>query len=269
MRARLFLRGLRSASRLRSGLRAGAMAAGAACVATSASQTDCFFWGSSKPADALPAPPLPCKSNPSNPVVWFDIQIGDKAVGRVEFELYADAVPKTAENFRCLCTGEKGTTPKLGIPLHYKGSKFHRVIPGFVRSRAARTPPPCAQRPWPPAAHTSAAETVQMCQGGDFTVGNGTGGASIYGGMFADESFIGKAGRHTGFGCLSMANRGPNTNSSQFFVCTGDTPHLDGRHVVFGQLIGGGEVLRAIEAVGSASGKTSEPVYVVDCGQTQ
>ena len=216
--------------------RLGAVAAGVAGFASASNQADCFFW-SAQPADPLPAPPLPPKSNPANPTVWFDIQIGDKAAGRVEFELFADVVPRTAENFRCLCTGEKGATPKLGIPLHFKGSTFHRVIPGF------------------------------MCQGGDFTVGNGTGGASIYGGMFADESFSGKAGKHTGFGCLSMANRGRNTNSSQFFVCIGKTPHLDGKHVVFGQLISGGDVVRAVEAVGSAGGRTAETVTVVDCGQ--
>merc|ERR1712057_89873 len=110
----------------------------------------------------------------------------------------------------------------------YAGSKFHRVIPGF------------------------------MCQGGDFTSGDGRGGKSIYGAKFADESFTGKAGKHTGKGCLSMANAGPNTNGSQFFICTGQTPHLDGKHVVFGKLVEGDSVLKAIEAVGSQSGKCSQ-----------
>ena len=172
----------------------------------------------------------------ANPRVFFDMTIGGAAAGRVTFELYADTVPKTAENFRALCTGEKGVGGK-GKPMHYKGSAFHRVIPNF------------------------------MCQAGDFTAGNGTGGESIYGPQFADESFAGKAGKHTGAGCLSMANRGPNTNSSQFFVCTGQTPHLDGKHVVFGTVVEGMDVIKKIEAVGSQSGKTSQPVVIADCGQ--
>merc|ERR1712014_231928 len=170
-----------------------------------------------------------------NPKVFFDMSIGGNSAGRVVFELYADTVPKTVENFRCLCTGEKGMGTQ-GKALHFKGSKFHRVIPGF------------------------------MCQGGDFTRGDGRGGESIYGGRFADESFAGKAGKHTGPGCLSMANAGPNTNGSQFFVCTGQTPHLDGKHVVFGQVVEGYNVIQAIEAVGSRSGKCSAQVLISDCG---
>eukprot|EP00932_Pfiesteria_piscicida_P018650 SRR837773.550.p2 GENE.SRR837773.550~~SRR837773.550.p2 ORF type:complete len:163 (+),score=61.20 SRR837773.550:26-490(+) len=151
-------------------------------------------------------------------------------------ELYADVVPKTAENFRALCTGEKGTG-QSGKPLHYKGSSFHRVIPQF------------------------------MLQGGDFTRGNGTGGESIYGAKFEDESFAGKAGKHTGLGCLSMANAGPNTNGSQFFICTADTQWLDGKHVVFGNVTDGLDVVKAVEAVGSSGGATSKPVVISDCGQ--
>ena len=173
---------------------------------------------------------------PTNPQVYFDMAIGGQPAGRVIFELYADAVPKTAENFRALCTGEKGVG-KAGKPLHYKGCAFHRVITDF------------------------------MCQGGDFTAGNGTGGESIYGAKFADESFKGKAGVHTGRGCLSMANAGPNTNGSQFFVCTAETEWLDGKHVVFGRAIKGLTTVDKMEAKGSRSGATSAPVVIAGCGE--
>jgi len=173
----------------------------------------------------------------ANPTVFFDISIGGAPAGRVEMELYNDACPKTAENFRALCTGEKGMG-KSGKPLHYKGSAFHRIINNF------------------------------MCQGGDFTAGNGTGGESIYGMKFADETFAGKCGKHTGKGCLSMANAGPNTNGSQFFLCTVDTDWLDGKHVVFGSVKQSSfAVLDKMEAVGSQSGQTSKPVVIADCGQ--
>ncbi len=169
----------------------------------------------------------------ANPRVFFDITIGGRPTGRVVFELFADVVPRTAENFRALCTGEKGVG-RSGKALHYKGSKFHRVIQQF------------------------------MCQGGDFTRGNGTGGESIYGEKFADENFQLK---HTTPGLLSMANAGPNTNGSQFFITTVVTSWLDGKHVVFGKVVEGMNVVQAMEAAGSRSGTTSADVAIADCGQ--
>ena len=168
-----------------------------------------------------------------NPRVFFDISIGGTPAGRVTFELFADVVPKTAENFRALCTGEKGVG-RSGKALHFKGSAFHRIIPGF------------------------------MCQGGDFTRGNGTGGESIYGEKFADENFQLK---HTGSGILSMANAGPNTNGSQFFICVAKTEWLDGKHVVFGKVVDGQDVVSKMEATGSRGGQTSQPVVIADSGQ--
>jgi len=171
-------------------------------------------------------------STSTNPKVFFDITIGGTDAGRITMELRADVVPKTAENFRALCVGDK--TGKDGKKLTFKGSSFHRVIPGF------------------------------MCQGGDFTNHNGTGGVSIYGSKFEDENFKLK---HTGSGILSMANAGPNTNGSQFFLCTAKTAWLDGKHVVFGSVTDGMDVVTAIEKVGSESGKTSKQVMIKDCGQ--
>ena len=169
----------------------------------------------------------------SNPRVFFDVTLGGLPAGRVVFELFADVVPRTAENFRALCTGEKGVGPS-GKPLHYKGSKFHRIITEF------------------------------MCQGGDFTRGNGTGGESIYGAKFADENFTLK---HTQPGLLSMANAGPGTNGSQFFITTVVTPWLDGKHVVFGKVVEGMDVVVKMEAVGSRSGTTKVDAVIADCGQ--
>lgn len=165
--------------------------------------------------------------------MFFDVTADGSALGRIVMELRADVVPKTADNFRCLCTGEKGTG-RSGKPLHFKGSTFHRVITDF------------------------------MCQGGDFTAGNGTGGESIYGEKFADENFSLK---HTGPGVLSMANAGPNTNGSQFFLCTVPTPWLDGKHVVFGKVVEGMDVVKKVESYGSGSGRTSKKIVIADCGQ--
>ncbi|KAI9692719.1 MAG: peptidyl-prolyl cis-trans isomerase cpr6 [Bogoriella megaspora] len=167
------------------------------------------------------------------PRVFFDISVGNRPLGRVNFELYSDVVPKTTENFRALCTGEKGEG-KSGKPLHFKGSQFHRVIKSF------------------------------MIQGGDFTAGNGTGGESIYGEKFEDENFNLK---HDKPFLLSMANAGPGTNGSQFFVTTVETPHLNGKHVVFGEVINGKSIVRQIENLETKSDKPNKDAVITDCGE--
>lgn len=173
-------------------------------------------------------PPLGPPS-PDNPRVFLEIGAGRGAdftpLGTVTVELKADVTPKTAENFRQLAEAPEGAG--------FANSRFHRIIPGF------------------------------MCQGGDFTNDNGTGGRSIYGAKFADENF---QLRHTGPGVLSMANSGPGTNGSQFFLCTGNTPWLDGKHVVFGQVISGFSTVKAMESLGSRSGDTAADVMIKVCG---
>ncbi|KAM0278476.1 hypothetical protein ACHAQH_005143 [Verticillium albo-atrum] len=180
----------------------------------------------------------------AGPQVYFDIEWegpkvdgsgrasgpAEQQSGRITFNLFYDVVPKTAENFRALCTGEKG--------FGYQGSSFHRIIPEF------------------------------MLQGGDFTRGNGTGGKSIYGEKFADENFQLK---HDKPGLLSMANAGPNTNGSQFFVTTVVTSWLNGRHVVFGEVADAQSlnIVKALEATGSQSGTVKYPkrATIVKSGQ--
>lgn len=175
----------------------------------------------------------------NNPRVFFDIEIDGEKAGRIQMELFQTVNPKTCENFRALCTGEKGVG-KSGKKLHYKGSIFHRVIPGF------------------------------MCQGGDFTNFNGTGGESIYGTKFEDEWYENELFiTHNSPGMLSMANSGKNTNGSQFFITTKRCKWLDCKHVVFGQVESGWDVVKAIEAVGSNSGSPNKKVVIADCGQLE
>jgi len=161
-----------------------------------------------------------------NPQVYMDVKGGKQNLGRIIILLRADVAPKTAENFRALCTHEKG--------YGYLNSMFHRVIPGF------------------------------MCQGGDFTNNDGTGGRSIYGGKFADENFLLK---HNGPGILSMANSGPNTNGSQFFLTLDKAEWLDNKHCVFGQLLAGLDVLRKMEKLGTKAGKPTEKIIITACGE--
>lgn len=168
----------------------------------------------------------------ARPHVFLDIAIDAAPVGRIVAELYVDAVPRTSENFRSLCTGIRGDG-KRGKPLHFKGNRFHRIVPNF------------------------------MIQGGDITHGDGTGGESIFGMTFPDENLN---LQHTVPGILSMANSGKDTNGSQFFITTKPCPHLDGKHVVFGRVIDGFDVLDRMEVCGTQHGKTTKDVVIDDCG---
>ncbi|CAN6288487.1 unnamed protein product [Urochloa humidicola] len=171
------------------------------------------------------------------PRVFLDLNIGGEHVGRVTIELYPDKAPKAAENFRLLCSGERGAGRWSGRRLHYKGAPFHRVVPGF------------------------------MCQGGDITASNGTGGECAVGdGRYFPDEGLG-AVRHDGAGVVSMANAGPNTNGSQFFITFAEAPWLDGRHVAFGRVVDGMGAVRAVEKAGSMSGRTVRPVVIADCGE--
>lgn len=171
----------------------------------------------------------------ANPRVFFDVEIDSKPIGRVIFELFADIVPRTAENFRALCTGEKGLGATTSQPLSYKGTPFHRIIKGF------------------------------MIQGGDFSNRNGTGGECIYGGKFNDENFILTHDRPF---LLSMANAGPNTNGSQFFITTVPCPHLDGKHVVFGEVIHGQDVIGILEnELTDTTDKPFSNSVIQNCGE--
>ena len=172
-----------------------------------------------------------------NPRCFMDLQIGGRRAGRLVFELFADVVPKTAENFRCLCTGERGAALKSRKALHFKNTIFHRVIKGF------------------------------MMQGGDFQNMNGTGGESIYGGKFEDENFT---MMHNGAGVLSMANAGKNTNGSQFFITFRKTEHLDGKHVVFGRVVEGMQLVNAIEQCEIGEGdRPLDPIIIARCGELE
>lgn len=173
-------------------------------------------------------------ANKKNPRVFLDVSIDGDPAEKLVIELYSDVVPKTAENFRALCTGEKGIGASTAKPLHYKGSIFHRIIKGF------------------------------MAQGGDFSKRDGSGGESIYGGKFPDENFKLK---HDAPGILSMANCGPSTNGSQFFITFKATPHLNDKHVVFGKIVDGMSLLKKMEQAGSEKGKPSSLVKIVDCGE--
>jgi len=204
-------------------------AAKLSCMFCTAALVCWYVWAPSDTVTDIATAPI----NFQRPRVWFDIHVAKKPLGRIVVELYSDVVPRTAENFRALATGERGFGAS-GKPLWYKSSIFHRVIPGF------------------------------MLQGGDITLGNGRGGESIYGRTFEDENFTLPHDRKY---ILSMANKGPNTGSSQFFITVKPTPWLNGKHVVFGHVVSGQKVVDQVEALGSHTGKTKALVTIADCGE--
>eukprot|EP00930_Biecheleria_cincta_P044764 TRINITY_DN30828_c0_g1_i1.p1 TRINITY_DN30828_c0_g1~~TRINITY_DN30828_c0_g1_i1.p1 ORF type:complete len:509 (-),score=111.19 TRINITY_DN30828_c0_g1_i1:94-1593(-) len=168
-----------------------------------------------------------------NPQVFLEICVDGQSVGRIVIELFADTAPQTAENFRCLCTGERGRGLS-GKRLNYLGSIFHKIIPGF------------------------------LCVGGDFTMGDGTGGESIYGSDFKDENFEVK---HSERGVISMANSGTDSNGSQFVICFRACPELDDKNVAFGKIVSGLDVLEQLEALGSEDGAPKRRATILDCGE--
>lgn len=169
----------------------------------------------------------------SNPRVWLDITIDGAAAGKITIELFSDKVPKTAENFRLLCTGEKGVG-RSGAKLHYKGCRFHRIIPHFI------------------------------VQSGDFIANDGTQNESVYGQRFEDENFSVK---HSEPGIVSMANSGRNSNGSQFFITLSKASWLDSRHVAFGRVIEGLDIVELIQAAGTSDGTPKQQILISDCGE--
>ncbi|XP_043724341.1 peptidyl-prolyl cis-trans isomerase CYP95-like [Telopea speciosissima] len=202
-----------------------------------------------------------------NPLVFLDVSIDGDPAERMIFELFYDVVPKTAENFRALCTGEKGIGKTTGKPLHYKGSIFHRIIKGFMAQQVMAIVLQSVTVVYA-VGYRADGHDCFSCdvdfKGGDFTKRGGTGGESIYGGKFADESF---KLTHDGPGLLSMANAGPSTNGSQFFITFKSACNLDGKHVVFGKLLQGHDTLKKIESMGTEQGKPTASVKIVNCGE--
>lgn len=186
---------------------------------------------------------MPHEPNPSNPLVYFDITCGELSLDRVTIELFEDTVPKTVENFRSLCTGERGNARNLNFsdsmkrPLFFKGIPFHRIVPGFI------------------------------VQGGDILHMDGRGNESAMGYELPDESFEGKAGKNLS-GTIAMASKGPNRIGSQFFFNLTDSPHLDNKNLVVGQVVDGWQTIEFLSLRGSRSGTPTTPCWIAACGQS-